>query len=176
MTPRSHVAVQHGHLPIIFPFSTSWLTSHLICEIFQILLDVYLAYFWNIQVQVSDWIEYSRYMISIWQNKLDIYPLDLYIWHIPDIRLLRNFGGHHVTPYVCNVYHIYLHQVSICHIYGLQNLSAFASRRGSGQAVSSSSSSPLSAGRVGWAVIALHRAWHGPARRRQGHARPCERL
>jgi hypothetical protein len=23
MTPRSHVAVQHGHLPFIFPFSTS---------------------------------------------------------------------------------------------------------------------------------------------------------
>jgi len=50
---------------------------------------------------------------------LDIYPLDLYIWHMPDILLLRNFGGHHVTPYVCNIYHIYLHQVSICHIYGV---------------------------------------------------------
>jgi len=119
MTPRSHVAVQHGHLPFIFPFSTSWLTSHLVCEIFQILLDIYLAYSWNIQVQVSDWIEYSRYMISIWQYKLDIYPLDLYIWHMPDIRLLRNFGGHHVTPYVCNIHHIYIHQVSICHIYGV---------------------------------------------------------
>jgi len=119
MTPRSHVAVQHGHLPFIFPFSTSWLTSHLVCEIFQILLDIYLAYSWNIQVQVSDWIEYSRYMLSILQNKLDIYPLDLYIWHMPDIRLLRNFGGHHVTPYVWNTYHIYLHQVSICHIYGV---------------------------------------------------------
>ena len=116
MTPRSYVAVQHGHLPFIFPFSTSWLTSHLVCEIFQILLDIYLAYSWNIQVQVSDWIEYSRYMPSILQNKLDIYPLDLYISHIPDI-LLQNFGGHHVTPYVCNIYHIYLHQVSICHIY-----------------------------------------------------------
>jgi hypothetical protein len=54
MTPRSHVAVQHGHLPFIFPFSTSWLTSHLVCEIYQILLDIYLAYSSNIQVQVSD--------------------------------------------------------------------------------------------------------------------------
>ncbi len=147
MTPRSHVAVQHGHLPFIFPFSSSWLTSHLVCEIYQILLDIYLAYSWNIQVQVSDWIEYSRYMLSmtwsrhwpglsqapLWsgrpvqrwfavyrtvpkailsvmvhwcngrcgslswrrtslQYKLDIYPLDLYIWHMPDILLLRNFG------------------------------------------------------------------------------------
>ena len=58
-------------------------------------------------------------LISIWQYKLDIYPLDLYIWHMPDIRLLWKFGGHHVTPYVCNIYHIYLHQVSICHIYGV---------------------------------------------------------
>jgi hypothetical protein len=49
-------------------------------------------------------------------------------------------------------------------------------RRGSGPAVSSSSSNPLSAGRVGQAVIALHRAGHGPARRRLGHARPCARL
>ncbi len=81
--------------------------------------DIYLAYSWNIQVQVSDWIEYSRYMISIWQYKLGIYTLDLYIWHMPDIRLLRNFGGHHVTLYVWNTYHIYLHQVSICHIYGV---------------------------------------------------------
>ncbi len=117
MIPISHVAVQHGHLPFIFPFRTSWLTSHLVCEIFQILLDIYLAYSWNIQVQVSDWIEYSKYMISIWQYKLDIYPLDLYIWHIPDIRLLRILGGHHVTPYVCNIYHIYIHQVRKCHIY-----------------------------------------------------------
>ena len=103
MTPISHVAVQHGHLPFIFPFSTSWLTSHLVCEIFQILLDIYLAYSWNIQVQVSDWIEYSRYMISIWQYKLDIYPLDLYIWHMPEIRLLRNFGGRHITPYIWHI-------------------------------------------------------------------------
>ena len=49
----------------------------------------------------------------------DIYPLDLYIWHMPEIRLLRNFGGRHVTPYVCNIHHIYIHQVSICHIYGV---------------------------------------------------------
>ncbi len=121
MTPRSHVAVQHGHLPsgFIFPFSTSWLTSHLVCEILQILLDIYLAYSWNIQVLVSDWIEYSRYMLSILQNKLDIYPLDLYNWHMPYIRLLRNFGGHHVNPYVWNTYHIYLHQLNICHIYGV---------------------------------------------------------
>jgi hypothetical protein len=53
-------------------------------------------------------------MLSILQNKLDIYPLDLYIWHMPDIRLLRKFRGHHVTPYVWNSYHIYPHQVSIC--------------------------------------------------------------
>ncbi len=87
MTPRSYVAVQHGHLPFISPFDTSWLTSHLVCEIYQILLDIYLAYSWNIQVQVSDWTEYSRYMLSILQYKLDIYPLDLYIWHtsMPDI-------------------------------------------------------------------------------------------
>jgi hypothetical protein len=121
MTPRSHVAVQHGHLPFIFPFSTSWLTSHLVCEIYQILLDIHMAYSWNlnIQVQVSDWIEYSRYMISIWQYKLDIYQLVLYIWHMPDIRHLQNIGGHHVTPYVLNIYYIYLHQVSMCHIYGV---------------------------------------------------------
>jgi hypothetical protein len=119
MTPRSHVAVQHGHLPFIFPFSTSWLTSHLVCEINQILLDIYLAYSWYIQVQASDWIEYSRYMIGIWQYKLDIWPLVLYIWHIPYIWLLQKYWGHHVTPYVLNTYYIYLHQVSVCHIYGV---------------------------------------------------------
>ncbi len=41
-------------------------------------------------------------MEYIW-HILDIWPLVLYIWHIPYILLLRNFGGHQVTPYIRHI-------------------------------------------------------------------------
>ncbi len=47
-----------------------------------------------------------------------------YAWHILSESFAwyttsMNFGGSSRYPYVWNTYHIYLHQVSICHIYGV---------------------------------------------------------
>ena len=50
---------------------------------------------------------------------LDIYPLDLYIWHIPDILLLRNFGGQHVTPYIWHILTWWRYMWYVFHTYGV---------------------------------------------------------
>ncbi len=50
---------------------------------------------------------------------LDIYPLDLYIWHMPDMLLLRNFGGNHVTPYIWHILSWWRYMWYILHTYGV---------------------------------------------------------
>jgi hypothetical protein len=50
---------------------------------------------------------------------LDIYPLDLFIWHMPDIRLLQNFGGLHVTPYIWHILTWWRYMWYILHTYGV---------------------------------------------------------
>ena len=47
----------------------------------------------------------------------DIYPLDLYIWHMPEILLLRNFGGRHVTPYIWHILTWWMYMWCILHTY-----------------------------------------------------------
>jgi len=49
----------------------------------------------------------------------DIYPLDLYIWHMPEIRLLRNFGGRHVTPYIWHILTWWMYMWCILHTHGV---------------------------------------------------------
>ncbi len=50
---------------------------------------------------------------------LDIYPLDLYIWHMPDIRFLRNFGVITLPPiYMAYTYLMKVYVICI-HTYGV---------------------------------------------------------
>ena len=62
---------------------------HTIAEYFTYLSDIFFH-----EKNISGiFYEYSKHIPVI-------FPLDLYIRHMPNIRLLRNFGGRHVTPYV----------------------------------------------------------------------------